>query len=74
MALEAAPESKWGVVMVCWQNVAVAPPNRYETVTIHVAETTVALEVGGVTRVVRRTTTPPVRNIRTDRPGAASDA
>lgn len=49
--------SNTGVVMVCGQKVALGRPHRYETVTIHVAETTFATEVGGETRVVRRTTT-----------------
>jgi hypothetical protein len=66
--------SNTGVVMVCRQKVALGRSHRYETVTIHVAETTLAIEVGGETRVVRRTTTLPVRNIKADRPPAASDA
>lgn len=38
-------------------------------VTIHVSETTLAIELDdGETRVVRRTTTLPVRNINADRP------
>ena len=43
--------------------------HRYQTVTIHVAETTLAIELDdGETRVVGRTTTLPVRSIRADRP------
>ena len=38
-------------------------------VTIHVSETTLAIELDdGETRVVRRTTTLPLRNINADRP------
>jgi hypothetical protein len=66
--------SNTGVVVVCRQKVALGRSHRYETVTIHVAETTSAIEVGGETRVVRRTPTLPVRNIKADRPPAASDA
>jgi hypothetical protein len=54
--------------------VALGRSHRYETVTIHVAETTLAIEVGGETRIVRRTPPLPVRNIKADRPPAASDA
>jgi len=43
--------------------------HRYRTVTIYVSETTLAIELDdGETRVVRRTTTQPVRNIKADRP------
>jgi hypothetical protein len=66
--------SNTGVVMVCGQKVALGRSHRYETVTIHVAETTLAVEVGGETRVVRRTTSLPVRNIKADRPRTASGA
>jgi hypothetical protein len=53
---------------LCGQKVSLGRSHRYETVTIHVAETTLAIEVGGETRVVRRTTTLAVRNIKADRP------
>ena len=45
--------------------------HRHQTVTIHVSETTLAIELDdGGTRVVRRTTTVAVRNIKADRPRA----
>jgi hypothetical protein len=66
--------SNTGAVVLGRQKVALGRSHRYETVTIHVAETTSAIEVGGETRVVRRAPTLPVRNIKADRPRAASDA
>ena len=55
--------------MVCGQKVALGRVHRWQTVTIHVADTTLAIELDdGETRVVRRTTTLPVRNIKADRP------
>lgn len=43
--------------------------HRWQTVTIHVAETTLAIELDdGETRVVPRTSTTGVRNIKADRP------
>ena len=58
--------------MVCGQKVALGRVHSHQTVTIHVAETTLAIELDdGETRVVRRTTTQPVRNIKADRPWTA---
>jgi hypothetical protein len=50
--------SNTGVVCVCRQKIALGRAHRHQTVTIHVSETTLAIEVDGETRVVRRTTTP----------------
>lgn len=60
--------SNTGIVMVCGQKVALGRTHAHQTVTIHVAETTLAIEVDDETRIVRRTTTAPVRNIKVDRP------
>jgi Integrase core domain len=61
--------SNTGVITVCMQKVALGRANRHQTVTIHVSETTLAIELDdGETRIVRRTTTLPVRNIKADRP------
>ncbi len=61
--------SNTGIVMVCGQKVALGRVHRWHTVTIHVSETTLAIELDdGETRVVSRTTTLPVRNIKADRP------
>ena len=61
--------SNTGVIMVCGQKIALGRIHRHQTVTVHVSETTLAIELAdGETRVVRRTTTPPVRNIKANRP------
>jgi transposase len=57
------------VVMVCGQKIALGRVHAHRTVSIHVAETTLAIELDdGQTRIVRRTTTLPVRSIKADRP------
>ena len=60
--------SATGVIMVCGQKVALGRIHQHQTVTVHVSETTLAIELDDETRVVRRTTTLPVRNIKADRP------
>jgi transposase InsO family protein len=61
--------SNCGVVMVVGQKVALGRVHAYRTVTIAVSETTLAIELDdGEVRVVRRTTTLPVRNIKANRP------
>jgi transposase InsO family protein len=61
--------SATGVILVCGQKVALGRTHQHQTVTVHVSETTLAIELDdGETRVVRRTTTLPVRNIKADRP------
>jgi transposase InsO family protein len=58
-----------GTVMVCGQKVALGRGHKHQTVTIAVSETTLAIElVDGDTRIVRRTTTQPVRSIKSHRP------
>ena len=65
--------SSTGVITICRQKVALGRTHQHETVTIHVSETTLAVELDdGETRVVRRTTTLPVRNIKADRPRSAT--
>lgn len=60
--------SSTGVIMVCGQTVALGRVNAGRTVTVHVAEATLAIELDGDTRIVQRTTTRPVRNLKADRP------
>lgn len=61
--------SKDGIVCVCSQKVALGRIHRYQTVAVWVSETTLAIELDdGETRVVRRTTTTPVTNIKSTRP------
>jgi transposase InsO family protein len=58
-----------GTVMVCGQKVALGRAHKHRTVTIAVSETTLAIDLGdGDTRIVRRTTTRPVRSIKEHRP------
>lgn len=65
--------SSTGVITICRQQVALGRTHQHQTVTIHVSETTLAIELDdGETRVVRRTTTLPVRNIKADRPRSAT--
>ena len=55
--------------MVCGQKVALGRVHRHQTLTVHVSETTIAIELDdGEIRMVRRTTTTPVRNIKANRP------
>ena len=61
------------MIMVCGQTVALGRVNAGRTVTVHVAETTLAIELDGDTRIVQRTTTRPVRNLKADRPRKVPD-
>jgi hypothetical protein len=57
------------VIVVCGQKVALGRVHAGKTLTVAVSETTLAIEFDGAeTRVVRRTTATPVRNIKADRP------
>ena len=61
--------SKDGIICVCKQKVALGRIHRYETFTIAVSDTTLAIELDDQeTRVVRLTTTTPVINIKSNRP------
>ncbi|BCJ29585.1 IS481 family transposase [Actinocatenispora sera] len=63
--------SNTGVVMVCGQKIALGRAHRHQTLTIAVSDTTLAIDLDdGDTKIVRRTTTQPVRNIKADRPRA----
>ena len=65
--------SATGLIMVCGQKIALGRAHAGQTVTVHVADTTLAVEFEDAeTRVVRRTTTTPVRNIKADRPWTVS--
>ncbi len=64
--------STTGVIVVCRQQVALGRSHEHQTVTVWVPETTLAVELDdGKTRIVRRTTTIPVRNIKANRPQTA---
>lgn len=63
--------STTGTITVCGQTVALGRTYAGHTVTVRVADTTLAIELDGEIRTVRRTTTLPVRNIKADRPSPA---
>ncbi|MFE9203215.1 hypothetical protein [Micromonospora sp. NPDC007230] len=60
--------SNSGVVMVVGQKVALGRVHAGKSVTIHVTDTELAIACDDGTRLVRRTTDRPVRNIRASRP------
>jgi hypothetical protein len=65
--------SNSGVIMVVGQKIALGRIHQHQTVTVLVSETTLTVEFGdGDTRVVRRTTTQPVRSIKGQRPRTAT--
>ena len=65
--------SNTGVIMVAGQKVALGRIHRHQTVTVLVCETTLAIELDDEeVRVVRRTTTQPVRSIKGQRPRNAA--
>ena len=65
--------SNTGVVMVCGQKVALGRMHKHQTVTVLVSDTTLAIEFSdGDTKIVRRTTTQPVRSIKGQRPRTAT--
>jgi hypothetical protein len=65
--------SNTGVIMVAGQKIALGRIHQHQTVTVLVADTTLTVELGdGDTRVIRRTTTQPVRSIKGQRPRTAT--
>ncbi len=61
--------SATGVIVVCGQKIALGRAHAGQTLAVAVSDTTLAIELDDAeTRVVRRTTTTPVRNIKADRP------
>jgi len=60
-----------GTVMVCRQTVSPGRPYAGRTVTVHVSDTTISVELDGQIRVVRRTTDVPVRNVKANKPYGA---
>ena len=60
--------SATGVIVVCGQRVALGRINAHRTLPIHVSETTLAIELDDQeVQTVRRTTTKPLRNIKSSR-------
>lgn len=61
-----------GILMVAGQRVTVGRLHKYQTLTVHVSDTTLAIELpDGETRVVRRATDSAVRSIKGQRPRIA---
>jgi hypothetical protein len=57
--------SNTGVVMIAGQKIALGGIHAGHVVTVHVAAETITIDLGEDTRTVRRTTTQPVRTIKT---------
>ena len=57
-----------GTVMVCRQRVSLGRPYAGRTITVHVAESTLTVELDGQVRVIQRTTDIPVRHVKADKP------
>jgi transposase InsO family protein len=65
--------SNTGVIMVVGQKIALGRIHARHTVTVHVAEDTMTIDLGGEdVRAIRRTTTQPVRSIKAHRPRKAA--
>jgi hypothetical protein len=65
--------SNTGVIMVAGQKIALGRIHARQIVTVHVAEATITIDLGGDdTRTVRRTTTQPVRSIKAQQPRKAA--
>src|SRR5215217_3259168 len=63
--------SATGVITVCRQRVALGRVHAGRTVSVHVSEPTLAVELDGETRTVRRTTSRPVVVVKGSRPHRA---
>ncbi|WP_328550936.1 IS481 family transposase [Streptomyces sp. NBC_00366] len=62
-----------GTVMVCRQVVSLGRTYAGQTVTVHVADSTITVELDGQARVIQRTTDTPVRNVKANKPHKVSD-
>nr|WP_246203746.1 integrase core domain-containing protein [Streptomyces tailanensis] len=65
--------SATGTVMVCRQVVSLGRPYAGQTVTVHVAESTITVELDSQVRVIQRTTDIPVRHVKANKPREVSD-
>ncbi|GAB3681590.1 IS481 family transposase [Saccharopolyspora tripterygii] len=62
-----------GTITVCGQTIALGRTHKHHTVTAHVADTTIAIDLpDGETTTVRRTTDQPVRSLKGQRPRTAT--
>ncbi|MER5217625.1 IS481 family transposase [Streptomyces sp. NPDC002838] len=62
-----------GTVMICRQVVSLGRPYAGRTVTVHVADSTLTVELDGQVRVIQRTTDIPVRHVKANKPHKVSD-
>ncbi|MER5462008.1 hypothetical protein ABT010_15215 [Streptomyces sp. NPDC002668] len=65
--------STQGTIMVCRQVVSLGRMYAGQTVTVRVAEPTFTAELDGGVRVIKRTTSVPVRNVKANKPHEVSD-
>ncbi|GAA5019187.1 hypothetical protein [Actinopolymorpha pittospori] len=62
-----------GVISICGQRIGLGRGYAHHTLTIAVSDTTLAIELDDAdVRVIRRTTTQPVRNIKSRPPRTAT--
>jgi transposase InsO family protein len=65
--------SATGVIMVAGQKIALGRHHQHQTVTVHVSDTTVVIDLpDGDIKVIQRTTDQPVRSIKGQRPRTAN--
>ncbi|MFI1046773.1 hypothetical protein ACH4U3_13285 [Streptomyces griseoruber] len=62
-----------GTIMVCRQTVSLGRPYAGQTVTVHVSDTTITVDLDGQARVIQRTTDIPVRHVKANKPHKVSD-
>ncbi|MER7177906.1 hypothetical protein ABT404_00150 [Streptomyces hyaluromycini] len=60
--------SATGAVMICRQGISFGRTYAGRTVTVHVADSTITVELDGQARVIQRTTDTPVRNVKANKP------
>ena len=64
--------SATGLIVDCRQQIALGPTHQHQTDTVWVSETTLAVRFDdGETKIPRRMTTIPIRNIKANRPQRA---
>jgi hypothetical protein len=64
--------SNTGVIMAAGQKIAPGREHKHRTLTMHVSDTTITIDLPGADDLtVRRTTTQPVRSIKGQRPRTA---
>nr|WP_019355171.1 IS481 family transposase [Streptomyces sp. AA1529] len=62
-----------GTVMVCRQVVSLGRTYAGQTVIMHVAESTITVELDGQVQVIQRTNSLPIRNVKANKPHKVSD-